>query len=227
MTFFHPDDREPTIKPFALAAALPLLLSFNALWAQDEEASFKAVDIRGEVTIYRDETGETARFHATQSAEEGDRLSTGPGSDVVLRLKDRAYVYLPPNTRVRLTRLHMGEKGLQCRINLLSGRLTAQFDRTPDWDFEVSTDNLRCRAHGTLLEVFRQKQTVYLTSFEGAVVATNTKGQVQMAKSKQVVKFEAGKFRYRHYLRNDQEERLAQWQERLQKVLSRQIPPKP
>lgn len=198
----------------------PKLLS-----AQEEEASLRALDIRGEVTIYRDETGETSRFHATQSAEEGDRLSTGPQSDVVLRLKDRGYVYLSPNTKVRLTRLHMGEKGLQCQVNLLSGRLTAQFDPTPTWDFEVSTDNLRCRAHGTLLEVFRQKQTVYLTCFDGAVVATNTKGQVQMAKSKQVVKFEAGKFRYRHYLRGEQEERLGQWQERLQAVLSKQNPP--
>jgi len=205
---------------------IPLLSLPKAALAQEEEARFEAVDVQGEATIYRDETNETSRFHLKQFTDEGDRLTTGPHSDVVLKFKGDTYIYLSPNTKVRITRFRSNDGRLQCQINLMSGRLTAQLSETPAFSFEVSTNNLLCRAHGTLFEMFRKKETVYLTSFEGAVVATVPHGQVQMAKSGQVVKFEDGKFRFRHYLRAEQENRLKDWKARLQGILDKQIQPK-
>jgi hypothetical protein len=220
---------EPTIKNFfiILTSAVTAVLPFpNVLLAQEDEVHFKAVDMKGEVTIYRDETNETSRFHLNQFTEEGDRITTGPHSDAVLKFKGNAYIYLSPNTKVRITRFHSNDGHLQCQINLMSGRLTAQLDQAPGFSLEVSTKNLLCRAHGTLFEVFRKMETVYLTSFEGAVVVTDPHGKAQMAKSGQVVKYEDGRFRFRHYLRAEQETRLKDWKDRLQGMLDKQAPPK-
>lgn len=217
--------RESPIKFFFILLTfmtIPLLLFPKVLSAQEEEAHFEAVDMKGEVTIYRDETNETSRFHLRQFTDEGDRITTGPHSDAVLEFKGGNYIYLSPNTKLRITRFHTNDGRLQCQVNLVSGRLTAQLSGTSAFSFEVSTNNLLCRAHGTLFEVFRKKETVYLTSFEGAVVATVPHGRVQMAKSSQVVKFEDGKFCFRHYLRSEQENRLKDWKDRLQGIIDKQ-----
>lgn len=186
-----------------------------AVAAQDEDLRFQALDIRGKVMVYRDETDETVRLHKGQKVDDGDRLTTESGSEAVLRLKGRVYLHLAPHTQVRITRLRVGDRGLQVRLNLLKGRLLCQADQTPTWALEVSCAKLVCRGHGTLFEVSRQKNDVQMVCFQGNVVGSSPKGHAEMAKARQVVRFSSGRFQYRRYLRIREEGDLQEWKDHL------------
>lgn len=194
-------------------------IPFRAL-AQEEDLRFRVSDVKGHVTAYHDETGEDSRLHFKQTVDEGDNVSTGYASEVVLRLKRKAYVHLAPNTKIHITRLRMSDKGLQCRLNLLSGTVLCQLDSIPVSPFEVSSGSLVCRTHGTLFDVSRNGDAVHLTSFEGSVV-TNSHGHVEIAKPRQVIQFDQGNFRYKYYLKIRDEGRLQEWKDHLAEIRSK------
>ncbi len=157
-------------------------------------------------------------FTKARRSIDGDKVVTGPDSDAVLRLKGRAYVYLAPRTKIRVTRLRAGDKGLQCEINLVTGRIFCQLDQTPTWSFGVSAGSVLCRAHGTLFEFSRQEEALKIVSYEGSVVA-NFHGQTKMAKANEVIQLDHGKFRYRnHHLKLDEQGHLRAWQDLLSKL---------
>jgi hypothetical protein len=207
------------------AALFFLLIPAAQIRAQEEELLFQAVDLKGFVQAYRDETEETRRLHLKGTLDDGDRVTTQEG-DAVLRMPGRAYLYLAPHTQVHITRLRMGERGPQIRLNLLKGRMVCQLDEIPQWAFEVSAGSLICRAHGTLFEVSRKKEDVQVVCFEGNVVASSL-GHSQMAKANQVVRFGAGKFRYRRYLRIGEETELSDWHSRLKGIQEAKTPVHP
>ncbi|HEY5038565.1 MAG TPA: FecR family protein [bacterium] len=183
-------------------------------YAQEEDLVLRAVDLRGHVMIYRDEDDSTVRLHQGQKADDGDQITTSSKSEVVLRLKGRAYIDLFPNSKISITRLRLGEKGVQIRLNLVKGRVLCQLGPKPPASCEVSTDTIVSRAHGTLFEVYRKKEEMEVVSYEGAVV-TNSKGHVEMAKPRQVMHFTQGRFRYKHYLKLAEESRLEEWKNHL------------
>ncbi len=191
---------------FILSLAFPL-----AALAQDEDLHYQVVGVRGKPMVYRDQTDETTRLHRGQSVDDGDKITTDRQSEVVLRLKGRAYVQIAPNSKIHITRLRINEnKRLQSRINLISGRVLTQIDPGPPVSFEVTTGKLLARAHGTLFDVTRKKEEVKVTAFEGSVVATS-QGVVEMAKARQIMKYDHGRFRYKHYLKTEDEGRLDDW----------------
>jgi len=196
-------------------AALLLFPGFiSQALAQEEDLFFKAVDLRGHVMIYRDQDDTTVRFHQGQKADDGDQITTSSKSEVILRLKGRVYLDLFPNSKLTISRLRMGDKGVQLRLNLVKGRVLCQLGPNKPSSCEVSTDKVLSRAHGTLFEVYRKKDDLDVTAYEGAMV-TNSQGHVEMAKPRQVIHFNQGRFRYKHYLKLEQESRLEEWKKRL------------
>jgi ferric-dicitrate binding protein FerR (iron transport regulator) len=180
---------------------------------QEEELRFRAVEAKGMVTSYHDENDETSRLYQSQTVDDGDKVTTGPDSDAILRLEGKAYLYLAPRTKIRFTRLRMGDKGLQCEINLVTGRMLCQLDQTPTWAFVVSAGGVMCRAHGTLFEFLRKEEALKIVSYEGAVVA-DFHGQTKMAQANEVIQLDHGKFRYRnHHLKMDEQGDLQDWQD--------------
>jgi ferric-dicitrate binding protein FerR (iron transport regulator) len=180
---------------------------------QEEELRFRAVEAKGMVTAYHDENDETSRLYQSQTLDDGDKVTTGPDSDALLRLEGKAYLYLAPRTKIRITRLRMGDKGLQCEINLVTGRMFCQLDQTPTWSFVVSAGSVLCRAHGTLFEFLRKEEALKIVSYEGVVVA-DFHGQTKMAKANEVIQLDHGKFRYRnHHLKMDEQDDLQAWRD--------------
>lgn len=191
---------------------------FPQVQAEDEDLRFHTVEAKGMVTAYHDQNDETSRLYQSQTLDDGDKVVTGPDSDAVLRLKGKVYLYLAPRTKIRITRLRGGDKGFQCEINLVTGRMFCQLDQTPTWSFGVSAGSVLCHAHGTLFEFVRKEEALKIVSYEGAVVA-DFHGQTKMTKTNEVIQLDHGKFRYRnHHLRIDEQGDLQAWQVLLSKL---------
>jgi hypothetical protein len=187
--------------------------------AQEDDGRFKTLWARGSVMAYHDERDETAALRVSQTIDDGDNVSTGAKSEVLLRLPGKGYVYLGPHTKIHISRLRSSDKGLQVRLNLLAGDLWCQLDHAPkNMVFETSMQNLICRCHGTLFEAVRQKDAVRISAFEGSVV-TVSHAQVKMAKAGEVTQYIQNKFRYKHRLKSSDENRLEQWKSHLADIL--------
>jgi ferric-dicitrate binding protein FerR (iron transport regulator) len=196
-------------------------------WAQDDDSRFKTLFVTGSANAYHDERDETSKLRAAESVDDGDNVSTGAKSEVLLKLPGKAYVYLGPHTKIHISRLRSGDKGLQVRLNLLSGDLWCQLDQEPkNMVFEVSMQNLICRCHGTLFEAIRQKNALRINAFEGSVVTTSH-GQVKMAKAGEVTQYVQNKFRYKHRLKAVDEARLEKWKTYLGEILAKTHSDKP
>ena len=216
LTFFH---------LLSLLGVAGILLTHTAkARAQEEDTRLRVVKIEGSASAYHDENDETSRLKVGDKVDDGDKITTGTKSKIVLRLPGRAYVVLGPNTKVNVSRLRIGEKGLQVRLNLLTGDLWCQLDRAPDYAFEVSMQNLIGRCHGTLIEAVRQKDDARIIAFEGPVVTTSG-AQVKIAKTGEILQYIHEKFRYKHRLKRSDEVRRNQWKKDLG-VISQKPPVK-
>ena len=194
------------------------------LRAQDSDLRFQVVDTSGVVTVYRDQTNENSRLHKGEYIDDGDRIITPKNGEVVLRLKGRAYFHLSHGTRIRVLRARVGDnKQPLIRFNLVYGHVLCQMDMPNAISYVVTADSVTCRAHGVLGEVARKNEEVQLTAFEGAMVA-NARGHVEMAKANQVMGFNHGQFRFRHYLHIEEEGRLQEWQDHLAEIRKKKAP---
>jgi hypothetical protein len=208
------------LRIFPVLAVISAILFFcpPSSRAQEEDTRFLAMDVKGKVMIYRNQQDETGRFHTGQKCDDGDSIQTSSKSEVVLQMKNRGYVYLAPNTKVHISKLRRGDKGLQVRINLVKGRMLCQFEKAPTLPFEMPAGKLLCRAHSNLFEFIRKKEAVQVVCFDGSIVAS-AGGKVVMVKSGQLVKFDNGRFRYRiASLRSDVEGHLQAWKDRLKEL---------
>lgn len=186
-------------------------------WPQ-EDMAFRAVKVKGNVTAYHNENDETARLYTNQTVDDGDKVTTASDSEVVLRLKQKTYLYLAPRTKIILRKLRQGDKGLECQINLVTGRMLGQLDDLPQDAFEVTAGSLLFREHGTLFEISRNADELTAVSYTGAMVV-NFHGKTKMAKDNEVLKMDHGKFRNKtHHLTGDQQGHLRAWQDLLAEI---------
>jgi len=188
---------------------------------EEDDSRLAAWWISGPVTAYHDERDETGRLRLSESVDDGDNISTGAKGEALLRLPGKAYVYLAPHTKIHISRLRSGDKGLQVRLNLITGDLWCQLDQVPkNMTFEASMRSLICRCHGTLFEAIRQKNAVRINAFDGPVV-TVSHGQVKIAKTGEVTQYIQDKFRYKHRLKSSDSGRLEQWKTHLTDILAK------
>lgn len=189
-----------------------------AIAQYEDQPRFKVLDVRGQVSAFRDETDETTRLRTGQFVDDGDQITTGPKSEAVLRLSKKAYVHLAQNTKIQFSRLrYIESKKLLCRLHLSQGRLITMLDKTPTYPFEVTAGPVSCRLHGTLFEFIRQKDQVSVFSHEGAVVA-GSHGHVEMAKKGQVIVYVNGGFKDKYYFSVEDEADMEEWREHLHSV---------
>lgn len=193
------------------------LFAAGSSWSQ-EDSAFHALRVKGEVTAYHNENDETARLYTNQTVDDGDKVTTAGDSEAVLRIKDKIYLYLASHTKIHITRLRQGDKGLECQINLVTGRMLCQLDQAPPGAFEVSAGSVLFREHGTLFEVSRREDELTVVSLEGAVVAS-FHGKTKMAKDNEVLKLDHGKFRNKtHHLQRDEQDDVNAWQALLAQI---------
>jgi ferric-dicitrate binding protein FerR (iron transport regulator) len=211
-----------------------LFVPFPGLRADDDDLRFEVQDVVGRVTAYGDKIATKYRLKRGHKVDEGDRLTTGPKGEAVLALKGKAHLHLGPNTQVRISRLDIPEFKARCQINLVTGRVFVRLDAKSSPQFLISAGEVLCRAHGTLFEVSRRKDLLWIVSHEGSVTA-NVKTRPWIANDGQVLKFERGRFRYkRHNLEMGEKERLAEFKGHLEglksppkKAAPAVVPPKP
>ena len=198
---------------FHLPLALFLVLALPGFSWSQEDTAFRAVKVKGNVTAYHNENDETARLYTNQTVDDGDKVTTASDSEVVLRIKEKAYLYLAPRTKIIIHRLRQGDKGLECQVNLVTGRMLCQLEETPQGAFEVTAGSVLFREHGTLFEILRNGDQLTAVSFNGAMVA-NFHGKTKMAKDTEVLQLDHGKFRNKtHHLTKDQQNHLQSWQD--------------
>ncbi|GEM_PF-1305706 len=177
--------------------------------------------ISGPVTAYHYERDETTRLRVADKVDEGDNVLTGSKGEALLRLPGKAYVYLEPHTKIHISRFRAGDKNLQVRLNLLTGDLWCQLDQvSQNLTFEVSIQSLICRCHGTLFEALRQKDALRLNAYDGPLV-TVSHGEVKMAKTGEITQYIQDKFRYKHRLKNSDNDHLNQWKAHLAYILAK------
>ncbi|HVZ79915.1 MAG TPA: FecR domain-containing protein [bacterium] len=174
------------------------LSGLPGLRAQDDGVRFRTILSKGNVTAYRDENDETARLYTNQMVDDGDKLTTGKDSEAVLRMKGWATLYLAPRSRIQFEKLRNGDKGPQCWIRLITGRMVCQLDRPFPGAFEIHAGSVRSHEHGTLFEAIRKGESLELVSYEGSLVA-DYHGKSKLAKDREVIRMDKGKFRSRSY----------------------------
>jgi hypothetical protein len=203
---------------------LALLGCKNPVWSGTPEVDDSRLTtywISGPVTAYHDERDETGRLRIADSVDDGDNVLTGAKGEALLRLPEKAYIFLGPHTKIHISRLRSSDKNLQIRLNLLTGDLWCQLDQSPqNMTFEISMQSLICRCHGTLFEAIRQKDAVRLNAYDGPVV-TVSHGEVKMAKTGEVTQYIQDKFSYKHRLKNSDDDRLDQWKAHLADILAK------
>lgn len=183
-----------------------------------EDSLFRAVRVKGDVTAYHNENDETARLYTSQSVDDGDKVTTAANSEAVLRLDQKIYLYLAPHTRIHITRLRQGDKGLECQVNLVTGRMLCQLGQSGTAVLELTAGSVLCREHGNLFEAIRKDEQLMVVSYQGAVVA-NFHGKTKMAKDNEVLKLEHGKFRTKtHHLSSDEQADLQAWKDLLAQI---------
>ena len=210
--------------PLYFALIFPIIFfgPSRILFAQDEDLRFQVVALTGKAFVYRDEDDVTSRLHKGQKVDDGDKIFTDPKSEIVLRLKGRAYLRLASNSKIVFSKLRWNDaRGVQLRINLVKGRMLMQLDRVQKPGYEITAGKMLYRVHGTLFDASRKKEVIYLTSYEGVMVA-NFPNQTVMVKAGQVMKIENGRFRYKHYLKTEDEARLEEWKKRLSEIREKQ-----
>lgn len=179
---------------------------------QEDDLRFHAVWVKGNVMAYHNENDETARLYTSQTTDDGDKVTTAADSEVVLRVNKKLYLYLAPHTRIHITRLSDVTKGLECQVNLVTGRMLCQTDYPPEPPFEVSAGSVVCREHGTLFEMMRNGDQLTVVSYEGAVVA-DFHGKTKIAKAGEILKLDHGKFQNKtHHFSKDEQNHLQTWQ---------------
>jgi len=197
---------------FHLLPVLFLALLVPGFSRSQEDIAFRAIKVKGNVTAYHNENDETARLYTNQTVDDGDKVTTASDSEAVLRMKEKTYLCLAPRTKIIIHKLRQGDKGLECQINLVTGRMLGQLDDASQIAFEVTAGNVLFREHGTLFEISRKVDELTAVSFTGAMVA-NFHGKTKMAKDNEVLKLDHGKFRNKtHHLTDDQQGHLQAWQ---------------
>ena len=191
-------------------------LLWGAAWAQNQDdLRFRVLMAKGMVTAYHDENDETAKLYTSQLLDDGDKVTTGKDSEVVLRMKGLATLYLAPRSRIQFEKLRPGDKGPQCWIRLITGRMVCRLDGPFPGTFEIHAGSVRSHEHGTLFEAKRKEEKLDLVSYEGSLVV-DYHGKSQLAKANEVIHMEKGKFRSRsHHLSRQHQEDLRNFQELL------------
>lgn len=176
---------------------------------------FRTVLAKGLVTAYHDENDETAKLYTSQLVDDGDKVTTGKDSEAVLRLKGLATLYLAPKSRIQFEKLRPGDKGPQCWIRLITGRMVCRLDQPFPGTFEIHAGSVRSHEHGTLFEAVRKEEKLDLVSYEGSLVV-DYHGQTKLAKANEVIHMDNGKFRNRsHHLSRQQQDDLKNFQDLL------------
>ncbi len=192
--------------------------AFSPLRADDSDPRLKVVDCVGPATLLREDIEETSRPHIDQWVDDSERITTGPKSEVVLRLKNRAYLHLGENSRLSVSRLRFDEtRGLLFRVTLLSGKLVAQLDQSPHYPFEIYAGDMLCQARGTLVEVVSQGKEVRVYSHQGSFV-TSAKGRTDWVKKGEVITYESGVYKDKYAFPTQDVADLAEWREHLNHI---------
>jgi ferric-dicitrate binding protein FerR (iron transport regulator) len=194
------------------------LVRNSTSFAQEDSTRFRTLLAKGMVTAYRDENDETAKLYTNQIVDDGDKVTTAKDSETVLRLKGLATLYLAPRTRIQFEKLRPGDKGPQCWIRLITGRMLCRLDQPFPGTFEIHAGSVRSHEHGTLFEAVRKEEKLDLISYEGSLVV-DYHGQTKMAKANEIIHMDNGKFRSRsHHLERQQKADLEAFQELWERI---------
>jgi len=132
---------------------MALLVSVPHAWALTSAASVSAVD--GTVTIER--AGKSIAAANGTAVAVGDKFTTGPKSDVTIRLSDGSQLELNESSSLVLTEDTLNPDGSRAntKVTLLSGLVRSLVHSSAGHppNFEVHTPNAVASARGTMFEV--------------------------------------------------------------------------
>lgn len=150
----------------------------------DGYRSIFVASVSGGVTVNREgQTGEIACYEGMKLQDQDVVTAAGDGS-VILKLDDDKYVYLEPNTQIKISAA--GKTGsTQTKIELISGGMSAVIEQklAQNESFSVTVDNVSMVVRGTIFRIARGQTesgapTVTVQTVEGTVgVATGDSGE--------------------------------------------------
>lgn len=149
-----------TFKNLRLQALLAFVLLVSASGVLHAQSAApvrgKIVYIEGDVRLQKAARAEEAAVLG-QELDENDTLSTGPASQMRVRLYDQSVIRLGPNSRIQLARLAIEPYAVQKEISirLLAGKVWSHVSRllSSQSRFEVVTPNAVAGVRGTSFEV--------------------------------------------------------------------------
>lgn len=140
------------------------------------------VDIEGagDVQVLKEGQALWKKVQVGARLEEGDQISVGDDTEVVLSLKSETLVHLDEGTEMRVSQLVQNQNnGFLSRLKLLGGAVLSdvkkQLSQTNS-QFEVDAGGVVCGVRGTVFETSVNGSQVQTSTGEGVVEVTTAKG---------------------------------------------------
>lgn len=178
----------------SLSFIVPLLiLSFSSGAKADIEPPLESlvtnyfiVDVEGggNVQILKEGQALWKKVEVGARLEEGDQISVGDDTEVVLSLKSETLVHLDEGTEMRVSQLVENQsRGFLSRLKLLGGAVLSDVKKhlsQTNSQFEVDAGGVVCGVRGTVFETSVNGSQVQTSTAEGVVEVNTPKGSQQV-----------------------------------------------
>lgn len=167
-------------------------------WIRVNAAHAEVIAVRGDAVLIRLDEPRPAKVEPGTRINLGDRLDTGPESNIAIRFADRSHITLHANSSIRFDHLSAyGETGMvDSRLHLIEGRSDTRVTPAsgPGSRFEIHTPSAISAVRGTQyrLSNSQQAQASTFEVLEGKV-AVSGEQQTQLLAANFGTRVEAGK----------------------------------
>ncbi len=167
-------------------------------WLKTEPAKVKVVHSRGDTQVFRRAHQQAKRLKKGDVLGLGDRIRTGPDSNITLEFADSSILVLQAQTEVVLDTLKISAGGImvETRVRLKQGRGEAAVPsaREPPPNFEIITPESVTSVRGTKFRVeANSERHISLSEVIEGVVEVAAAGNSRMVNAGYGVVAEAGK----------------------------------
>jgi len=176
-------------KPTQIPPGTQFRIPLEWLKPQVRPVTARVLDVRGEVEVSSDKTGQTESLKAEDVLQAGDIIRTGPQSSALLRFHDDSELILQADSTLALETLNVYEASglVDAQLHLQRGRLETQATtrQDPAIRYEIRTPSAVAAVRGTQFRVGADAVAqVMLTEVTGGKVALSSDGQTTVLPEK-------------------------------------------
>jgi hypothetical protein len=182
-----------------ILSPVPFLLSFTLYSVAQADiepplenlvTNYFIVDVegKGDVQVLKEGQALWKKVAVGARLEEGDQISVGDDTEVVLSLKSETLVHLDEGTKMSVSQLAENkDNGFLSRLKLLGGAVLSDVQKhlsETHSQFEVDAGGVVCGVRGTVFETAMNGSQVQTSTEEGMVQVQDPRGSVNVGPGK-------------------------------------------